>query len=252
MGNYRARKTLCFLLALWFVLCSPTSSRAFLTELVVGGHLLLEVGSTIVAAAPQLALLGGSLLTLAKTSDEIASTLSRIISFFLPKKKDATATTAPSGSQPTESVSVAGGSSGDEDLASNAVSPSNDGAIIVQLLQRFLLSHAQQRSLYEQLSAMAPDDPMRAAVGAGYGELVSQHASLEEKLVTGVIDAVVGSQERAVSAFEAKILSLGSSDRKAMQGVFEQVLRKGRAFSSLHRGGDGSELFARLEKLSEL
>lgn len=247
MNAYRRRHILCGILAAWLALVTPTSGQAFLTELVVGGSLLVEVGSTVVAALPQVALFATSLLTLAQSSEEIADTVKNIIGMFFPgsskKKKAAPAATPAPAPSPAPVVATPA-----DEPAAEAPTDEAVASRVGDLVDAIVLGFTRQMALLAQLKELPEGSPERDALGAGYSDLVSEQAGLVDGCVTMVLDAVEAGNESLVTAFDAAVRGLDPQQRIALAPVLAKVVSQGSRFAKLH-GGTGADLFARLTEL---
>ena len=198
------RKLLCLCLAMWMTLCAPASSNAFLTEIIVGGTILAEVGGTVIAALPQLTFFASSVFALAKTSEEIADTLMSIIKFFVPGKKSDDSKPAPaaqsfggSSSQPGNNSQVVSTQSAEQNTSSSEVS-SDDAADstsfspkakkVNSLMDSLIEKFPFEMALLKQIMALEEGDSERTILGDGYGELVSEVSEIRQELITIILD----------------------------------------------------------------
>ena len=239
MKSRRQRQIICLFLATWLAMCSPASSQAFLTELVVGGSLLVEIGGTLLASLPQVAVFASSVLTLAKTSEEIANTVTNIFKIGSgnkkEKKKEKPATAQPQPQQP-------------KPQPQSKPEPAKAEKIVVdaglaKLIDELALTFTRQIGLLRQIQELPQKDPAREALGAGYAELVSESSQKIETIVTKVLDSIENCDEKYVKGFIGKIQSLEGQSQVAMVPVLTQIVDRGKSFSALHGKADNQYLF---------
>ena len=239
MKSLRQRQIICLFLALWLAMCTPASSQAFLTELVVGGSLLVEIGGTLIAALPQIAVFASSVLTLARTSEDIAKTVTNIFGIGSGKKKEKKEKPAPA--QPAQKPKP-------KPQPQSKPAPAKTEKIVVdaelaKLIDDLAVTFTRQISLLRQIQELPKKDPAREALGAGYAELVSESSQKIETIVTKVLDGIENCDEKYVKGFIGKIQSLEAQSQVAMVPVLTQIVDRGKSFSALHGKANNQYLF---------
>ena len=237
-------------MALWLAMCSPTSSQAFLTELVVGGSLLVEIGGTVLAALPQVAVFASSVLTLAKTSEDIAKTIGNIFKITSGGKDKEKSEKKP---QPAQQAPAQPAPKPQPQTKPAPKKPSKktvDGEMD-KLIDDLVLTFTRQISLLRQIQELPKKDPAREALGAGYAELVSESSQKIETIVTKVLDGIQNCDEKFIEAFVEKVESLEGQSQVAMVPVLTQVEDRGKSFSTLHGGTNNKHLFEMIGKLTK-
>ena len=252
--SFRQRQTICLVFALWLAMCSPASSQAFLTELVVGGSLAVELGGTLLAALPQIAVFTSSVLTLAQTSESIANTVGGILDVFTGSDGEEPPPEPSNGSNQAANPKPelapepkpepkSEPSSGDE--------KAQDGQGLDSLIDSLVISFTRQISLLRQIQELPEGDPAREALGVGYGDLVSDSSEKIETIVTRILDGLKDHDEELVNGFIEKVEGMKENSRVALVPVLAQLVDRGKNFDALHAHSGSKELFQRLESLYE-
>lgn len=250
------RKLLCLFIAAWMTLCAPASSEAFLTELIVGGSILAEVGGTVVAALPQITLFVSSVITLAKTSEEIADTVMSIVKFFVPSKK-------PDDTKPTNTASSAQAGTSGAAVSSSGIStqsvnsqpvvlesaPSDSGSSnssasssnktakqlkVASLVDSLIEKFPHEMALLKQIIELEEGDVQRTILGDGYGALVSEVAEIREELITIILDGMRSGDSKLVNSFAKRLENLEGEERVALVPVLSKIIEQGAAFQKLY------------------
>ena len=249
MRRKTTEKLISVLVAVILFLSCPISGDAFLTELIVGGGIIAEVGGTIISALPQLTLFVSSVITLAKTSNEIADTVMGIIKFFMPSSSShsssgstGSGSTGSTGSATDGSVQQAPGdssdtvssqSTGESDTSDSSESDeANDEilAMVTVLVEKFPL----EMELVKQISALPEDSPQREALGEAYGEIISLTVEIRETLTTRILDAVKNGDSKTVDHFAEIAQGLEGQGRVAVAPVLSRIIEQGAAFNKLY------------------
>jgi len=259
MNRLVRKKILAFVIAAWMTLCVPASSNAFLTELVVGGAILAEIGGTVVATLPQLTIFVSSIVTLAKTSEAIADSAISILKFIFPRNKikgkgnkvtesvqssNDVKTGLTSGSTDssddltgsTDKVAVGSGEisvsepSGEVELAPDSQKMKEINKLVKFLIDKF----PEQMAFLVQLTGTELNEGERKILSEGYSELVSSVSDTKESLVTIILDAVESGDSVTVDFFVAVLDKLKGSERVALVPVLSKIIEQGAAFNKLY------------------
>jgi hypothetical protein len=243
------KKLLCLVIAAWMTLCAPASSEAFLTELIVGGSILAEVGGTVVSALPQISLFVSSVITLAKTSEEIADTVMSIVKFFVPSKKgdDSNTTNNSVSSQSTvqQTASIDTGSSDSSGNSSDISSGSSHGSTssvsktskqleVAALIDLLIEKFPYEMALLTQITSLEEGDSERTILGDGYSVLVSEVSEIRQELITIILDGIRSGDSKLVNSFALRLDNLDGQERVALVPVLSKIIEQGAAFDKLH------------------
>ena len=254
-------------------LSTPTSSQAVLTELVVGGTVLLQVVGIVGEALPQISALASSFAAVVKSGDEIGQTVGRIVDILVPnRKKKPKDDSPPAGDPPTDEL---GDDLGDEPgsepapaprpgrrLKLPSLKPRPTGSRPVEpdagrpappaageeekqpdTLDRVFLAYHRKASLERALEDA--EGERRDAMEAGLAILASRYEESVETLVEDLERAARAGEAEAIDDVAARAAEAPIGLRRGLEPVFERLLGRGRRFGDLYDGAAGGDITAK-------
>lgn len=265
-------------LALGLGLSTPTSSQAVLTELVVGGTVLLQVAGIVGEALPQISALASSFAAVVQSGDQIGQTVGRIVDILVPgrkgKKKPDPVAEPPGDEAPTPDLPdeepAAGPTrrpttrldlprlkprpAGSRPEAGRRPAPA-EGTEEKQPdnLDRLFLSFHRKASL--ERSLVTAEGERREAMEAGLPILAGRYEDAVEDLIEELEQAARGGDAEAIEAVAARATEAPLGLRRGLEPVFERLLGRGRRFGDLYdgaaSGGDTAAALAPLVPVAE-
>jgi hypothetical protein len=236
MSRRMRKRLVSWVVVVALAFATPTSSKAVLPELIVGGSLLLQIGGIVVQSLPQLVAVGTGVLTLLKQGQDIGATIGRILGIHpssdKPKDKPATPATPPTPTptakaQPTHTAPVA--------TTPVAPKPADLDGMIRAVVQAFY----QRLGLQEAAAKLAQGSPEREALKGGLSDVNTVYETAASALSEYLMDAVQAGDDKLVLAFTKKVEGLQATAQVAVAPVFALLVDKGARFEKLY-GGDAS------------
>lgn len=253
----RMKTSLSLALVLGLTFSAPTSSHALLTELVVGGGIILQLAGVMSEAIPQITALSGAVSALVSGGQEIVGTVKKIIDLVTPgkakkgkpaPKKPKPPAEPPAGDTPAldeiladdppagESGTPPGTGEGPGLLEMPELKPAKPGSgpsrdlagQLTELSKAFL----RQQGL---VTAMEAADPaQKEALQAGLRTLSERYERQVEGLATDLVAAGKAGDQKAIEAFVAEGKRLSDKARAGLVPLFERLSERGTRFDSLH------------------
>ncbi len=289
-GQRRTSRGLALFLAFGLCLSTPTSSRAVLTELFVGGMVLLEVAGIVGEAIPQIKALAGSVAAVVKSGHEIGNTVKGILDKIFPGSggrkpkagaKGRTGSGRPpadpppgtdetgddAGTTPGTGSEDTGGPLGDlpEIVAPRKPGGTSAGGVLARpeagegarQVEALVLAWKRRETVVQAL--VLAEGPGRTVLEAGLAEASKEYEARVERIALALTEAARVGTPALIEGFEKAAEALPEAERAAVAPVIEAVAGRGAGFRSLHGKADGpaapgtgSVVHPRLRRLARL
>jgi hypothetical protein len=262
-------------------LSTPTSSQAVLTELVVGGTVLLQVAGIVGEALPQISALATSFAAVVQSGDQIGKTVGRIVDILVPGRKkkkkrgeepQPTPDAPPSDDSPSEEPVARkptkpgkrlnlpslkprpGGSHRAPDDPTQRTAPDAGGEEKQpDSLDSLFLTFHRKSSLERAL--VTAEGERREAIEAGLPAMAGRYEEAVEDLVEELEAAARAGDSERIDDVAARASEAPMGLRRGLQPVLERLLGRGRRFGDLYDGaaggGDTAKALAALVPVAE-
>ncbi|MBI4859863.1 MAG: hypothetical protein HY815_06320 [Candidatus Riflebacteria bacterium] len=247
--NRHFRWTRILLVACLCLAVMAHSAQATLTEIFVGGTVLLQGIQILTTLMPQVSELCTSVLALATTGKEIVATGQRIANALFPQnaKKD-----KPEGSTfkvPTIApvvVPVISGPTASAPAADPVVPEAAMASDLARKVEVLAKSYRERQSMASQIFRPG-------GKGQRYADAASSYDQTVNLTTAQLLEAIAGKDAASVTAFVAAVNALPEEDRPAVAPVLSKAVEKGGRFEALHRDLEceslGSGAFEKIKKL---